>query len=120
MLAIKGCDREFSTTGVLKMWKILSQVENLSISRQNHPHIVENFISTNGTHTIKNSFVDSSSTGLVGYINTNSSSENVVTIEENAFLNCTKLEKIDDKDKLFCISTNKFVSIVKAISNIKE
>ena len=30
------------------------------------------------------------------------------------------IEKIDDTNKLFCISTNKFVSIIKAIPKIKE
>lgn len=30
------------------------------------------------------------------------------------------IEKIDDTNKLFCINTNKFVSIIKAIPQIKE
>lgn len=30
------------------------------------------------------------------------------------------IEKIDDTNKLFCISTNKFVSIIKAIPQMKE
>lgn len=30
------------------------------------------------------------------------------------------IEKIDDTNKLFCINTNKFVAIIKAIQNIKE
>jgi hypothetical protein len=48
--------------------------------RLGNGNLVNKYISNNGSHYIKNSFVDTTANGIVSSIDTNSSSENTVTI----------------------------------------
>ena len=61
-----------------------TNVENCFV-RLGNGKLINEFISNNGTHYIKNSFVDSSAKGLVGRIDTNNSSENKVTISNSYY-----------------------------------
>ncbi|MBR4998408.1 MAG: hypothetical protein IKY10_00875, partial [Clostridia bacterium] len=49
--------------------------------------LVNEYVSNEGTHEIKNSFVDSSASGLIKKLNTNSSQENEVAISNCYFTN---------------------------------
>ena len=59
---------------------INTNVENVFV-RLGNGILVNEYISNNGEHFIKNSFVDSEANGLIGTIDTNNSNENAVTIE---------------------------------------
>ena len=63
---------------------INTNVENVFV-RLGNGKLINEFISNNGEHTIKNSFVDNSSNGLINIIDTNNSTENAVTISNCYF-----------------------------------
>ncbi len=82
--------------------------------------LVGEYVSNNGTHTIKNSFADTTlnaitAVGLIYSINTNNSSENEVTIENCYYTNTESAYSIVDNINFVDDDTN----VVKA-TNINE
>ncbi|MBQ8615663.1 MAG: hypothetical protein IJ415_03765, partial [Clostridia bacterium] len=74
----------FSQNGALVGKAINTNVENVFV-RLGNGKLINEYISNNGEHTIKNSFVDNNSNGFIGTVDASASTENAVTIENCYF-----------------------------------